>query len=213
MPVRRFWWVTAAVLGAWALHNAFLLPLEEAYWPAAAQAPLQVLLRAVFWLVPVALYLGASDPRPALEALGLSTPVERRGWPAAALVAAAYLALAAALAGSGGGTRAASAWPGVAAWFMITLLRAALEEVLMRGFVLRQQLRWSGAVRAQAVTAALFAAMHAPGWLAQGVPAPQVAFSLAFLLVQGAALGYLAWRTGSLLPSIAVHTANNLLAG
>ncbi|MFT3913539.1 MAG: CPBP family intramembrane metalloprotease [Anaeromyxobacteraceae bacterium] len=212
MPVRRFWWVTAAVLGAWALHNAFILPLEQAHWPAAAQAPLQVLLRVVVWLVPVALYLRSSNPRPPLQALGLVTALERRGRSAAVLVAAAYLALAAALAGPGG-ARPATAWPALAAFVTLTLLRAALEEVLMRGFVLRQQLRWSGPVRAQAVTAALFAAMHAPGWLTQGVPAAELGFSLAFLLVQGAALGFLAWRTGSILPAIAVHAANNLLAG
>jgi sodium transport system permease protein len=96
---------------------------------------------------------------------------------------------------------------------LYTLARAALEEVLMRGFVLRQQLRWVGPARAQAVTAVLFAAMHVPGWLAHGVPGVELAVSFTFLVLQGAVLGFVAWRTGSILPSIAVHTANNLLAG
>ncbi|MDP6763669.1 MAG: type II CAAX endopeptidase family protein [Planctomycetota bacterium] len=73
------------------------------------------------------------------------------------------------------------------------------EELLFRGYVQRRLLeRWS-APAAIAVPGLVFAAMHMSPVHALGV------------LPLGLWMGFLAWRTGSVLPAMAAHMANNAL--
>ncbi|MCX5732134.1 MAG: type II CAAX endopeptidase family protein [Deltaproteobacteria bacterium] len=78
-----------------------------------------------------------------------------------------------------------------------SLLAPIAEEVAFRGYLLsalRTRLRPGPAIAASSV---LFAAMHL-----DPVRFPAVLFL-------GAFLGWLAWRSGSLWPAVAAHTANN----
>lgn len=79
------------------------------------------------------------------------------------------------------------------------LLPAICEETAFRGLVLSGFERW-GKLAGGAVTTVLFAAFHLEPY---GIPT---------YLVLGTLLAWLAWRTGSILPGIAAHAVNNLLA-
>src|SRR5262249_42729090 len=141
----------------------------------------------------------------------------RLAWPVTAAIG--YLALAALLA-------RASAPDGAAAPSLASLGRVVasldgvwmlagcvLEEMLMRGFLLRQLLRrWSGAP-AVLVVAGVFAAMPLPAWIGAGGLSVGVAVSFAVLFILGLVLGALTLRSESLWPAIAVHFVNNVLAG
>lgn len=84
--------------------------------------------------------------------------------------------------------------------FSIALVPGAVEELLFRGFVQGGLLgRWHPAV-AIVVSSLLFGAAHLD--LHQSVNAG----------VLGLWLGILAWRSGSLVPSMLCHAANNLIA-
>ena len=79
------------------------------------------------------------------------------------------------------------------------LLPALCEETAFRGLVLSGYGRWGGLVGG-GVTTLLFAAYH------------MTPYGLPTYLVLGTLLAWLAWRTGSVLPGIAAHATNNLLA-
>lgn len=75
------------------------------------------------------------------------------------------------------------------------------EELLFRGF-LQQTLerRWGDPTRAVLTTSLAFAALHFnPWWAIQ-------------IYTIGLFLGFLAWRTGSVFPGMAVHAVNNAAA-
>jgi membrane protease YdiL (CAAX protease family) len=75
------------------------------------------------------------------------------------------------------------------------------EELLFRGFLQqRLELLWKDITRAVLVTSMFFALIHMnPYWIIQ-------------IYLLGVILGYLAWRTGSVLPSFILHGLNNGLA-
>ena len=83
---------------------------------------------------------------------------------------------------------------------MIALTPAICEEILFRGYVQRQAERSMGIVWGIVFTGVVFGIYHL-----------QVTKVLP-LATLGIFLGYLTWRTGSLLPAMAVHFANNAIA-
>lgn len=78
-------------------------------------------------------------------------------------------------------------------------LAAICEETLFRGLLLRSQ-RSMGRHAAVWITAICFGFLHMD----------PIRFLATTAL--GAVFGYLAWATGSILPSVAAHAANNLMA-
>jgi len=89
-------------------------------------------------------------------------------------------------------------------WFSSGVMAPLWEEALMRGFLYRglaaSRLGPAGAI---VVTAVLWALMHlgsGRSWI-----------GIAEMTLAGLLFDWLRWRTGSLLPTTAVHAANNLL--
>lgn len=81
----------------------------------------------------------------------------------------------------------------------IGLFPGICEEMLFRGLIFRRFIRRWGVVGSLAASSTLFAVAHVDP------PAMALAFTL------GVWLGFLTWRTGSILPSIATHIAVNSL--
>ena len=75
------------------------------------------------------------------------------------------------------------------------------EEVLFRGFLQKfLENHWQDITKAVLVTSMFFAAVHMnPGWIIQ-------------IYLLGIILGYLAWRTGSIIPGLILHALNNGMA-
>jgi len=85
-------------------------------------------------------------------------------------------------------------------WFSITILPSAAEELFFRGFLLSSFLARFGPGRAVAYAALLFGSLHP--LLIQFLPVTAL----------GAVLGWLVVRTGSLVPAVIGHLANNAAA-
>lgn len=154
------------------------------------------------------------DPGPPWEALALSTRVHWRGLLYGALPALGYLGFIAGLlqvtAEPGAqSTVFASLWQ-LHALYMFALI--VFEEVLMRGFLLGQLIRFTTSFRAQTWVAVLFVGMHLPSWIVfQGLHWGLLP-SAVVVLLQGIVLGIVARSSRSILPAIAIHFANNILA-
>jgi len=83
---------------------------------------------------------------------------------------------------------------------MLALVPGICEEILFRGYAQRQFERGTGAVGGIVLAGGLFGLYHLRP--SQLLP----------LVVLGLYMAYLAWRTGSLVPAMAVHVAHNGLA-
>jgi membrane protease YdiL (CAAX protease family) len=86
---------------------------------------------------------------------------------------------------------------------LVTVVAPIAEEVFFRGFFFTALRNWKGVPAAAIITGIVFGALHIGS-------APAV--FLVPLGMFGALLCLLYWRTGSLLPCIAVHAINNSVA-
>ncbi len=84
--------------------------------------------------------------------------------------------------------------------FMMALVPAICEELAFRGFIFGGLVRERGRLRAVLVTALMFGISH--GVLQQSIAAT----------IMGILLGWVALRTGSVLPGILIHFTNNALS-
>lgn len=91
----------------------------------------------------------------------------------------------------------------VAVCVLVTVVAPIAEEVLFRGYVFGALRNWRGPWPAALLTGAIFGAIHVGSAPAE---------FLVPLAILGVALCVLRWRSGSLLPCIALHAANNALA-
>lgn len=86
---------------------------------------------------------------------------------------------------------------------LVTIVAPIAEELLFRGYMFGALRTWRGPWPAALITGALFGAVHVFG------QEPEFLVPLAVL---GVALCVVRWKTGSLLPCIALHAVNNALA-
>ena len=84
--------------------------------------------------------------------------------------------------------------------FLMAFIPAVCEELAFRGFIFGGLIRQGGRLRAILVTALMFGISH--GFLQQSIAAS----------CMGVLLGWIAFRTGSVLPCILLHFTNNALS-
>ena len=86
-------------------------------------------------------------------------------------------------------------------FFAIVIIAPVGEELLFRGFLQQfLEFHWKDTTRAILVTSLFFAIIHLNSyWLIQ-------------IYILGIFLGYLCWRTGSVIPSLILHAFNNCTA-
>ena len=84
--------------------------------------------------------------------------------------------------------------------FLMAFIPAVCEELAFRGFIFGGLIRQGGRLRAIVVTALMFGISH--GFLQQSIAAS----------CMGVLLGWIAFRTGSVLPCILLHFTNNALS-
>jgi membrane protease YdiL (CAAX protease family) len=91
---------------------------------------------------------------------------------------------------------------------------AITEEWMFRGYVLSDIMAGGAGLRnANLVTTAAFLVPHLVGWSFQGTLISHVkSFGLIGLILVSLLLGFVRWRSRSLVASMLVHAANNLLS-
>jgi hypothetical protein len=85
--------------------------------------------------------------------------------------------------------------------FTIAIVAPVFEEMIFRGFLQKfLEEKWQDPTRAILVTSLFFTLVHMnPFWAIQ-------------IYLLGIVLGFLAWKTGSIIPGIILHALNNGLA-
>ncbi len=93
---------------------------------------------------------------------------------------------------------------------LVTVVAPLAEELFFRGYFFTALRNWKGVRVAAAITGVTFGAIHIFNYVDDFNAIAAIA--IAGLMVFGAALCLLYWRTGSLYPCFAVHALNNSLA-
>ena len=91
----------------------------------------------------------------------------------------------------------------------LSFLSPFVEEVVFRGLVLQRAGEYAGFWKANALSSALFVAVHLPGWTFAGLPLAGILSSAAFVFLLSLLLGYLLRKTGSLWACVVCHTMSN----
>jgi len=91
----------------------------------------------------------------------------------------------------------------VAVCVLVTVVAPLAEEILFRGFFFGALRNWRGVWPAALITGFVFGGIHAGGTDVEFLPP---------LMLLGFLLCLLRWKTGSLLPCIALHAFNNAIA-
>ena len=220
-PRWKPWTAWVALLGAFggALLGALLVGVvgaiagADAAHPTPAMNNVATVVQDVCLVVAALLFAGmAGRPRPAQ--FGLRTT---RFWPAIGWMAIAFLAFYvltvvwvaivgadtddSKLADQLGVDRSTALMLGAA--FLVSVVAPMAEEFFFRGFFFGALRNWKGLWPAAIITGLVFGAIHA------GSADVALLLPLAFF---GFVLCLLRERTGSLLPCIALHCANNSLA-
>jgi uncharacterized protein len=107
------------------------------------------------------------------------------------------------------GIATGSAWIYVAA-FVVCVLAPLCEELLFRGFVFPALKPRLGLIAAALISGAIFGGIHITNYV--GEPVRLAVASVITLVTLGTLFALLFWKTGSLLPCIALHAINNSVA-
>jgi membrane protease YdiL (CAAX protease family) len=170
-----------------------------------------LLLADLAFLAVVLLYARRGAQRVTGATLGLR---RTRFWPAVGWAVAAYLTMLGIgvlwtlLVGTGedpavGSPLLTETTASVALVFLAIAVTAPIvEEIVFRGYLFAALTRWRGPWPAAAITGVLFGAAHL------AVHPPEALLPIAVL---GFALCLVYWFTGSLLPCIGIHAANNAM--
>lgn len=218
-PRRRgtpgFWLALALFAGLWAIRATVGFQIDLALDPAD-RTIYSNSVKLALWAAPAVAFTVWIRRDSAVRTLRLGAPAAGT-LPLATALAGAYLAgvawdvarkhgvplshLGAALADRG------------LVDFIGAMPSAFAEEIMFRGLVLTEMAERWGFWPANAASGALFVAMHWPyrAWR-HGLGLGVVADAPALLLI-ALALGFIAWRSGSIWPAVAFHAANNTLSG
>ncbi len=99
--------------------------------------------------------------------------------------------------------------PALAGLTLSSFLSPFVEEVVFRGLVLQRAGEYTGFWKANALSSALFVAVHLPGWAFAGTSLAGILSSAVFVFLLSVLLGYLLRKTGSLWACVVCHTMSN----
>ncbi|HEU4323327.1 MAG TPA: CPBP family glutamic-type intramembrane protease [Roseiflexaceae bacterium] len=206
VTLRRLGLFLALFFAVWTLRVVALSPLINPSRPALWQDLAGIAVKLLLWVAPVWLIIAWSEGLDPADALRLRSRAAA-GWLWGLAVGIAYLAATVLLAVVLDGAQVRA---GALATLPRTFVGAALpEEILFRGYVLRQLEHALPFWQANLLTALLFLAAHLPGWAYFGGGSLAVAVAV---FVVGVVCGALVRHSGSLWSAVAFHTLNNLAA-
>jgi membrane protease YdiL (CAAX protease family) len=200
------WTVRATVFYDWA-DRAIESPVFAALFSNAVKFSLWVIPAAAF-----AYWVRRANP---IHYLGLATNPTARQWAECLVITAAFLAAVAIVDTQLAGKPlhfARLVNYASAAGILALLVSPWIEEVLFRGFLLKEFAARLPAWRANFITSMLFMAVHLPFWLWNFGPVFSVFSDAVSVFIVSIVVGLLYLRTRSVWPPFVAHAANNVLA-
>lgn len=189
--------------GSWTAWVAFGYPrLRTVGEQTLLYASINLLVRALLWVLPVFAYLHYVNGVSAWSYLKLRTQW-RRGLLAALIFSALNFALLLAQHGLPLFRSEAITWNSV---LSTSLLIGFVEEIPYRGFILQKLNEWFSFTSAAIISSVLFLAIHLPGWFSLHLFKVRVAI---FVFVFGLLMAVLLRYSRSLWAPIVSHSLND----
>ena len=206
---------TTVFFAAWTLRATTLYGIDETIQSPAWRAAYSNLVKLLLWVLPAAGFVRWIRKSVPLEYLGLSGFPNRHQWQRCLIMTAAFLLVVSAFAlslGSKSFSIARVTSLPLAVGLLSFVLSPFLEEILFRGFMLREFLSFWPLAIANTFTSLLFVAVHVPFWLAHGGLTAAVWANLGGVFLFSLLAGWLSATSRSVYPATLAHIGNNLLA-
>lgn len=199
----------------WSIRATVLSVIDERIDSPVALALYSNLVKLLIWVVPTILFVWRYRSTSPLAYLGIFVAPNLRTWldctGGIILFLGATLALETLF-----GHKAISTFPLFSRPMEILLLQFCitplLEEVLFRGFLLRELLALVPRLLAYLTNSALFVGVHLPYWLYHTDTAPAVLINSGGVFVFSMVACWLYERSRAIWPPVLAHVANNMLA-
>jgi len=198
----------------WTLRATVFFAVDESIASPISRAAYSDLLKLVVWVLPATAFASLLRGAPPAKYLGLSVwPSPQKGM--LCLGVTAIFLLAVALVDSTIGkksfsTAGLSSLP-VTLWLLQLVLSPLLEELLFRGFVMKELLALLPVYLAIVLTSLLFVGVHLPYWLSHGGATLTMMANAGGVFVFSVVACWLFAKTGSIWPPTVAHVANNVL--
>lgn len=218
-PITRFGYFLLFIISLlilWTLRATVLFSIDESIHSDLLRLVYSLVVKVVIWVLPVIGYLWIVDKNGPFRYLKLTTRTDKKGLAYAIIASAIYFSVTVAFDCFVSGKNltspsgfSSSEWLRL---FLFLSFSPISEEILFRGFILAKLRERMSFWIANVVTTGLFVLIHWPNWLWRNGFQSWMIYTAGSISILSLLLGWLVKKTQSLWPSIAVHTANNLLA-
>ena len=200
---------------AWTVRATLLYAVDETIGSPILKAVYSNLLKLLIWVLPAMGFVAWLKGEKPAQYWALSSFPTRQQWKRCVIATAVFLLAVAAFGvtlGHKSVSLAALASTPLALSLLSLLVSPFLEEVLFRGFVLKELLSLSPLAVANPLTSLLFLGAHLPYWLSHGGVTPAMLSNCAGVFAFSLLAGWLFAKSRSIWPATLAHTANNTLA-
>lgn len=215
-PAGAFLLFLALFFIVWALRATLFYFIDEGIQSPLLKSVYSNAIKFALWVIPAVAYVALVKRREPLRFLRISTRVEGKRLLYAAAAIALYFAGVIVFERFTSGKTLASLFNSSAAEWLAVLLGVAFspvsEEILYRGFILRELGERMGFWSANLLTSVLFVLIHWPYWIWATGFKLSMAITSVTIFILSLFLGYLVKLTGSIWPSVAAHILNNFVA-
>ena len=199
----------------WTVRATSLYAIDEAIASPTLRAVYSNWLKLLLWVFPAAAFVYWVKGLEPVKYLALSCFPRWGLWKLCLVVTAAFL-LASAIRELSFGDKSISRVPLALTPPIVGLLSFVvsplLEEILFRGFVLKELLSLMPLAFANTLTFLFFVSAHLPYWLSHGGLTRPMMANCAGVFVFSLVAGWLRARSGSIWPPTFAHITNNLLS-
>ncbi len=205
----------AVFFAVWTVRATFFHAIDEAIASPTLRAAYSNLLKLLIWVLPAAVFVYRLKGLGPAKYWAVSRFPTQAQWSLCLCATAAFLLAVAALELSVGGKTisfAALASTPLILGLLSFVVSPLLEEILFRGFVLKELLSLLPLAFANALTSLLFVAAHVPYWLSHGGFTRSMAADCAGVFLFSLLAGWLFTKSESLWPPALAHIANNILS-
>ncbi|MFO1092708.1 MAG: CPBP family intramembrane glutamic endopeptidase [Planctomycetaceae bacterium] len=214
-PAARFLAFLAAFFAVWTIRATQFDSIDDAFPSTISRAAFSTALKALLWIVPGAIFVRRVSHGSPAAYLGLTAQPSVRVWRHCLAAIALFLAIVTTVELTLG-PKSLSLTPlwelPPALWLLQLGLSPLIEELLFRGLILKELLRFARPSVAIVADSLLFVGIHLPYWLSHQPVDSELATNSFGVFVFSLLAGYLGLKSSSIWPPTLAHIANNTLA-
>ena len=205
----------ALFLVVWTFRATSLYGIDEAITSPVLRGCYSNLMKLLIWVLPAAAFVRWLKGLKPTKYWAFSTLPSRDQWQPCLFVTAGFLLVTAAVELSVGGKSFSFAYIASKSFIvgsLSSIVSSLLEEILFRGFVLKELLSLIPMAVANVLTSLLFVAVHIPYWLSHGGLTRATVANFAGIFLFSLLAGWLFTKSRSIWPPTLAHIGNNILS-